>query len=167
MPKPITKPMMARRSFLCRALVGAAGFAAMPEIIIQVHRPSLWIADSEASVALSIQMLARHCGLCDARIFVCKRRAIKCLRTAVNKPALLVTDYLSGHMRGDKFIQLARDASPNTKLILLSAVVGNLQRWIAVAGLEAPRPDTIVEKPNTRELIAAFAKHHDDHQPRL
>jgi CheY-like chemotaxis protein len=159
--------MMPRRSFLCRALLGAAGFAAMPEIITRVRRPSLWIADSEPCVALSIQMLARHCGLGDARIFACKQTAINCLRTGVNKPALLVTDYLGGHMRGDKFIRLARDASPNTRLILLSAVVGDLQRWIAVAGLDAPRPDAIVEKPNARELIAAFAQHHEHHLPRL
>lgn len=159
--------MMPRRSFLCRALLGAAGFAAMPEIMIPVRRPSLWIADSEPSVAFSIQVLARHCGLGDARIFACKRRAIECLRAAANKPALLVTDYLSGHMRGDEFIQLARDASPSTKLILLSAVVGNIQRWIAVAGFDAPRPDAIVEKPNARELIAAFCQHYDHHQSRF
>ena len=159
--------MMPRRSFLCRAFLGAAGFAAMPGIITQVRPPSLWIADSEPSVALSIQVLARHCGLGDTRIFACKRTAIECLRAEVNKPALLVTDYLSGHMRGDKFIKLARVASPNTKLILLSAVVGNIQRWIAVAGLDAPRPDAIVEKPNARELIAAFCEHHDHHQPRF
>ena len=139
----------------------------MPGIITQVRRPTLWIADSEPSVALSIQVVARHCGLGDARIFACKRTAIECLRAAVKKPELLVTDYLSGHMRGDEFIQLARAASPNTKLILLSAVVGNIQRWIAVAGLDAPRPDAIVEKPNALELIAAFYQHHDHHQPRF
>ena len=153
-----SNPMMPRRSFLRSAVLGAAGVATIPSIIAQVRRPPLWIADGEPCVAFPVQLLARHCGFAEVRIFECKRMAIKRLRTEVAKPALLVTDYLSGHMRGNEFIRLARHAAPATKVILFSAVVGNLQRWIAVAGLDAPSPDAIVEKPNVRELMATLCQ---------
>ena len=147
---------MPRRSFLCRTLLGAAGLAAIPSVI--PGRPSLWIADSEPCVAFAVQLLARHCGFADVRIFECKRMAIQRLRTEVTKPTLLITDYLSGYMRGNEFIRLARHAAPGTKLILFSAVVGNIERWIAVAGMNAPRPDAIVEKPSVRKLMAALCQ---------
>jgi len=147
---------MPRRTFLCHAPLGAAGLAVIPSVIGQVRCPSLWISEGDPCVALSIQVLARHCGFVDARIFECKSKAIECLRAEVNKPAVLVTDYRSGQMWGDEFIRLARHASPDTKLILFSAVVGNIQRWIAAAGLDAPRPDAIVEKPDARKLMAAL-----------
>ena len=150
--------MMPRRTFLCHAPLGAGWLAAIPSVIEQVRHPSLWISDSDPSVALSIQVLARHCGFADAQIFECKRKAIECLRAEVNKPAFLVTDYRSGQMLGDEFIRLARHASPDTKLILFSAVVGTMQRWIAAAGLDAPRPDAIVEKPDARKLMAALCQ---------
>jgi response regulator RpfG family c-di-GMP phosphodiesterase len=150
-------PMMTRRTFLGRSLLGAAGLAVIPGVMAE-RRPTLWISDGDPSVALSIQVLARHCGVVDAHIFECKRKAIRCLRAEVDKPTFLVTDYASGQMRGNEFIRLARDASPDTKLILFSAVVGNIQRWIAVAGLDAPSPDAIVEKPDVRKLMAALCQ---------
>ena len=114
--------------------------------------------DSDPRVALAVQLLARHLGLADAPIFACKRRAINCLQTEVTKPALLVTDYYSGQMRGDELIRLARQASPATKVILFSAVVGSIEGWIAVAGLDTPKPDVIVEKPNTRKLMTVLCQ---------
>ncbi len=81
-----------------------------------------------------------------------------CLQAEVNKPTFLVTDYLGGHMRGNEFIDLARHASPNTKLILFSAVVGNMEGWIAVAGSNAPRPDAIAEKPDARKLMTVLCQ---------
>lgn len=149
---------MPRRLFLCRALLGAAGLAAMPIVMAQVRRPSLWIADSEPGVAVAVQLLARHCGFGEAHVFECKRTALERLRTAVTKPTVLVTDYWSGHIRGNEFIRLARHASAATKVILFSAVLGNLQGWIAVAGLNAPRPDAIVEKPSARKLTATLVQ---------
>ena len=148
--------MMPRRSFLCRTLLGAAGLAAIPSVI--PGRPSLWIADSEPCVAFAVQLLARHCGFADAHFFESNAMAIKRLRTEATKPALLVTDYLSGRMRGDEFVRLARHASPATKLILFSGAVGNIEGWIAVAGLSAPRPDAIVEKPNARKLMTVLCQ---------
>jgi len=150
--------MMPRRTFLCHAPLGAVWLTAIPSVVGHVGRPSLWISDGDPCVALSIQVLARHCGFADAHIFECKRTALKSLQAEVNKPAFLVTDYRSGQMLGDEFIRLARHASPDTKLILFSAVVGNLQRWIAAAGLDAPRPDAIVEKPDARKLMAALCQ---------
>ena len=150
--------MMPRRAFLRSAILGAAGLATMPRVIAQARHPSLWIADSDPRVALAVQLLARHLGLADAPIFACKRRAINCLQTEVTKPALLVTDYYSGQMRGDELIRLARQASPATKVILFSAVVGSIEGWIAVAGLDTPKPDVIVEKPNTRKLMTVLCQ---------
>ena len=150
--------MMPRRTFLCHAPLGAAGLAVIPSVIEQVRRPSLWISDGDHCVALSIQVLARHCGFAEAHIFDCKRKALECLRAEVNKPAFIVADYRSGHMLGDEFIGLARHASPDTRLILFSAVVGNIERWIAAAGLDAPRPDAIVEKPDARKLMTVLCQ---------
>jgi response regulator RpfG family c-di-GMP phosphodiesterase len=150
--------MMPRRSFLCRALIGVAGLAVTPSIMTQVRRPSLWIADSGAGVACAIQLLARQCGFAEARTFACKRTAIQSLRTEVNKPTIFVTDYLSGQMRGDEFIRLARHDSPATKLIIFSAVVGSMEGWIAAAGINAARPDAIVEKPDARRLMTALCQ---------
>ncbi len=147
---------MPRRLFLCTALLGTAGLVTMPGVLAEVSRPSLWIADSEPGVAVAVHLLARHCGFGEAHVFECKRTALERLRTAVTKPTLLVTDYWSGQMRGDEFIRLARQASPVTKLILFSAVVGNMEGWIAVAGINAPRPDAIVEKPSARKLTATL-----------
>lgn len=157
-PEHPSSPMMPRRSFLARTLLGAAGLATMPCGIVNVSRPSLWIADSEPAVACAIQLLARQCGFTDVNIFGCKRTAIQRLRTEITKPTLVVTDYWSGQMQGDEFIRLARQASPNTKVILFSAVVGNRQRWIAVAGVNAPRPDAFVEKPSTRKLMTTLCQ---------
>jgi CheY-like chemotaxis protein len=154
--------MMLRRSFLCNAFLGAAGLVAMPAVLAP-RRPSLWIADSEPCVAFAVQLLARHCGFADARIFASNAIAIKRLRTEAIKPALLVTDYLSGRMGGNEFMQLARHASPATKLILFSATLGTIEEWIAVAGLSAPRPDAIVEKPNARKLMPVLVKCDDHH----
>ena len=150
--------MMPRRSFIRSALLGAAGLAAMPAVLAQEHRPSLWIADSEPGVAFAIQLLARNCGFEQVHIFECKRTAIRHLQTVATKPTLLVTDYWSGQMRGSEFIRLARDASPATKVILFSAVVGNLTVWTAVAGPNAPRPHAIVEKPSARKLMATLCQ---------
>lgn len=150
--------MMPRRSFLRSALLGTAGLAAIPSLLGQVRRPSLWIADSDPTVAFTIQTLARHYGFAEVHIFECKRTAIRHLQTVAIKPTLLVTDYWSGQMRGSEFIRLARDASPATKVILFSAVVGNLQGWIAVAGPNAPQPDAIVEKPSARKLMALLCR---------
>ena len=150
--------MMPRRSFLRTALLGTAGLVVMPSVLAPVRRPSLWIAESDPGVAFTIQLLARHCGFAEAHIFACKRTAIRQLQTAATKPALLVTDYWSGQMRGSEFIRLVREATPATKVILFSAVVGNLQGWMAVAGANAPRPDAIVEKPSARKLMAALCQ---------
>jgi CheY-like chemotaxis protein len=150
--------MMPRRSFLRHAIFGAAGLAALPNVLAPVRRPSLWIADSEPSVAFTIQLLARHCGFAEVHTFECKRTAIRHLQTVAIKPTLFVTDYWSGQMRGSEFIRLARDAAPATKVILFSAVVGNFQRWIAVAGSNAPRSDAIAEKPNGRKLMSALCQ---------
>ena len=106
--------MMPRRAFLRSAILGAAGLATMPRVIAQARHPSLWIADSDPRVALAVQLLARHLGLADAPIFACKRRAINCLQTEVTKPALLVTDYYSGQMRGDELIRLANSVQAAT-----------------------------------------------------
>jgi response regulator RpfG family c-di-GMP phosphodiesterase len=130
----------------------------MPAVLAPARRPSLWIGEREPCVAFAVQLLARDCGFVDAQIFTCKRKAIKCLRAEVNKPALLVTDYLSGHMRGTEFIRLTRHASPATKLIFFSAAVGNIEGWVAVAGLSASRPDAFVEKPNTRKLMTVLCQ---------
>jgi DNA-binding NarL/FixJ family response regulator len=150
--------MMPRRTFLRTAFLGAVGLAAMPGDLAPMRRPSFWIADSDPGVAFAIQLLARHCGFADAHIFECKRTAIHRLRTASTKPTLLVTDYWGWRMRGSEFIRLARDAAPATKAILFSAVVGNLQDWIDVAGVNAPRPDAIVEKPSARKLMATLCQ---------
>ena len=148
--------MISRRSFLGTAFLGTAGIVAFPGVIVSVRRPLLWIADSEPCVGIAVQFPARYYGLADAHIYECKRTAIKCLNTEINKPALIVTDYLSGQMRGDEFIRLARLASPGTKLILFSAVVGNIEEYKALAGSNVTRPDAIVEKPNIRKLIAVL-----------
>ena len=150
--------MMPRRSFLWRALLGATGLAAVPSVIVQMRRPLLWIADSNPCVAFAIQLLARHCGFADSHIVECKRVAIKRLQTEVPKPKLLVTDYWSGHMRGNEFIRLARHVFPTTKVILFSTGVGNLRSWSDLAGLDAPIPDAIVEKPSTGKLMAALCQ---------
>ena len=130
----------------------------MPAVLAPARRHSLWIADSEPCVAFAVQLLARHCGFAEARIFASKTMAINRLRAAATKPALLVTDYLSGRMRGNEFVRLARHASLGTKLILFSAALGNIEEWIAVAGLSAPRPDAIVEKPNARKLMTVLCQ---------
>ena len=150
--------MMPRRSFLRSALLGAAGLVVMPNVLAPVRRPFLWIADSDPTVAFTIQTLARHYGFAEVHIFACKRTVIKRLLATAPKPTLLVTDYWSAQMRGSEFIRLARDASPATKVILFSAVVGNLQGWIAVAGPNAPQPDAIVEKPSARKLMALLCR---------
>ena len=73
---------------------------------------------------------------------------------------LAVRTFLSDtwRVRGNEFVRLARHASPSTKLILFSAVVGNIEGWIAVAGLSAPRPDAIVEKPNAWKLMTVLCQ---------
>lgn len=147
---------MPRRSFLACTVLGAAGLATMPTAIPQVSRTSLWIAESEPSVAAAIRLLVQRCGFANVDTFACKRTAIQCLQTEVTKPTLLVTDYWSGQMQGDEFIRLARQASPNTRVILFSGVVGNLERWLTVAGVNALQPHAFVEKPNSQELIATF-----------
>jgi len=150
--------MMSRRSFLRHALLGATGLAVMPSVLAPGRHPALWIADSDLTVAFTIQTLARHYGFAEVQLFECKRTVIKRLLTTAPKPTLLVTDYWSAQIRGSEFIRLARDASPATKVILFSAVVGNLQDWMAVAGLNAPRPDAIVEKPGARKLMTALCQ---------
>src|SRR5437870_1117004 len=101
--------MMPRRSFLCRALIAAAGLAAklkqpaadeadIPHATAHVRGLTLWIADSEPGVALAVQLLARHCGLADTHIFESKELAIRRLRAGITKPTLLVTDYWSSQM---------------------------------------------------------------------
>src|SRR6266568_3102040 len=150
--------MMPRRTFLCHAPLGVVWLTAIPSVVGHVRRPSLWISDSDPCVALSIQVFARHCGFVDTHIFECKPKAIECLQAEVNKPTCLVTDYGRGQMRGNEFIRLARQAGRNTKLILFSAVVGSIQRWITVAGLDSPRPDAIVEKPDARKLMAVLCQ---------
>lgn len=149
--------MMPRRSFLCRALLGSVGLAVIPATLSLVRRPSLWITDDEPSVAFAVQLFSRHHRICNARIFASKSKAIECLQTAVEKPALIVTDYWSSEMRGDEFIRLARHASPGTKIILFSAVVGSAEEYIDCAGLNALKPDAIVEKPNVGKLIMTLA----------
>ena len=150
--------MIPRRSFLCRTLLGVAGLAVIPSVVAQVRCPSLWIADSDPGVAFTIQLLARHCGLVDVQIIEGKTTAIKRLQTGDAKPTLLVTDYVTGNLRGNEFIRLARHAAPDTKVILFSAVVGNLHRWIAAAGSDAPRPHAFVEKPSARKLMTALCQ---------
>ena len=150
--------MMPRRTFLGRTLLGAARLALFPSANAPARPSSLWIADRESSVAFTVQLLAQHCGFADARVFACKQHAIKSLRTVAAKPTLLVTDYWSGNIQGDEFIRLARHASPGTKLIVFSAVVGSLERWIAVAGASALRPDAIAEKPNARKLMTTLCQ---------
>jgi CheY-like chemotaxis protein len=130
----------------------------MPDAFAHLRRPSLWIADSDPSVACAVQFLASHCGLVDVHIFESKLKAIKCLQTRFAKPTLLITDYFGGQMRGSEFIRLARQASPETKLILFSAAVDSAKRWITVAGLNIPKPDAIVEKPDIRALMAALGQ---------
>ena len=149
--------MMPRRSFLCRALLVAAGFAIAPRAMAASRRHSLWIADSEPGVAFAVQLFLRHHRISNARIFASKSKAIECLQTSVEKPALIVTDYWSSEMRGDEFIRLARHASPGTKIILFSAVVGSVEEYIDCAGLNALKPDAIVEKPNVGKLIMTLA----------
>lgn len=148
--------MMPRRSFICRTVLGVAGLATAPVAIAQVKLPSLWIAESEPSVAAAIRLLARQSGFAAVRIFNCKQTAIKCLRTETTKPTVLVTDYWSGQMWGDEFVRLARHASPKSKVILFSGVVGNVERWITVAGVNTIQPHAFVEKPNSQDLVAAF-----------
>ena len=150
--------MMPRRSFLARSLLGVAGIAAMPVAIAHMSCPSLWIAESEPSVAAAIRLLAQRSGFAAVRVFTCKRTAIKYLRTEFPKPTLLVTDYWNAQMQGDEFVRLARQASPQTKVILFSGVVGNFQQWTKAAGVNALRPHAFVEKPNSQELITAFCQ---------
>lgn len=150
--------MMPRRSFLCRTLLGIAGLAVAPSVVAQVRRPSLWIADSDPGVAFTVQLLARRYGLVNVHIIECKTTAIKRLQTGDANPSLLITDYVSGNLRGNDFIRLARHAAPDTKVILFSAVVGNLQRWIAAAGSDVPRPHAFVEKPSARKLMTALCQ---------
>lgn len=130
----------------------------MPGIMVHIGRPSLWIADSDPGVSFAVQLLAQQSGFAETRIFACKQKALTSLQTAITKPTLLVTDYLSGQMRGDEFIRSARHASPITKLILFSAVAGNTEGWIDVAGINAPRPDAIFEKPSARQLMTGLCQ---------
>ena len=101
--------------------------------------------------------MARECGIADARIFNSKRKAVRQLRASFFKPDFIITDYLDSEMRGDEFIRLARQISPQTKVILFSAVVGNADRWNKFAGLDAPIPDLIIEKPDTQRLRIILA----------
>lgn len=154
---------MNRRTFIQRALYGTAALAAIPNTATisaltekQFTIPGLWIADSEPGVALAIKLLAVHSGIADVTVFESKRAAMRRLRAANPKPAFIVTDYLGGEMDGSEFITLARHAAPGTRLILHSAVVGDIERWIEVAGCSAPRPHAIIEKPDAQKLMAVL-----------
>ncbi len=150
--------MITRRSFIQRTLLGVAAIAVSPQVAAKPFPPSLWITDSESTVALCVELMAHHCGILDTRIFTSKRTLIHCLLTAFRQPRILVTDFLDAEMRGNEFIRLARHASPDTSLILHSAVIGSVEQWIAVSGQNAPRPDAIIEKPDARSLMAVLSQ---------
>ncbi len=149
---------MPRRTFLYRTLIGAAGIVTLPVGLAPARQPLLWIADPDADVTATIQLLTQHYQLAEARVFRCKRQVIASLHREPRKPTFLVTDYFGGPMRGAEFIHWARRAAPTTKVILFSAVVGSLATWRTIAGAAAPAPDVIIEKPDLQKLLDIFGK---------
>jgi CheY-like chemotaxis protein len=110
--------------------------------------PIVYVVDDSPDLAEMLEMFLTAAGY-PTQVFHEPWKAVETLRTATQRPKLLVTDFQMPGMNGMELIQRCRELHPGLKVISAS---GHLPE---AASLEYPsKPDSVLAKPYTsRQLV--------------